>query len=605
MHSINRQSGVAAIWFVLIFIALASLTALGVEGARYLNNKARLGDALETASLLLAAQEAKEADDEKNQALVTKVARSYLPDAEAKLPELKIYYKSGEENITIDKQERKVEFLQYKVTASTQHDSWMDMASAPSFDETQNVANFAASKKLAMAGGLNDVVIAVDHSLNMNQDTCTIEFTPGIYHHETARLFVAHQIVNEFVKQIRKPSKGQEKEPVTRGKLGVIPYDSRTSNRLNGPSSSGWGSRSGGRPLCQNHLHFLTASEESKQEGVQVDQGYGEIDWQEYANNTPSEVIEKIGTGKSAAYFVNETYHKASNKSEVYNWLPDADRHIDYSDSVRYMFDLNNRQAEFIRNDNLYNSGGNKICRGNFRTISLADKDLNGDRFSYEGMAEDPFSREVNKFTSNSSRTYDVSGGKVSYLGAWSASYQGFLQAAKELHQHGDRDKPGLLLLIVGGVDSPNSKENPEVKYNNEIKGSTEVRNDLIFQRLADAGMCNKLRKEFPNLTMAAIGVGVDPKSYPGFSRNADRDWCFDASNIHTIDYKSASGTGTKDKNGVCGYDNVNTGTRHKLTLKGQKDIKGIVDAIVGAAGGPPGAGQHEEIGSIYDRRAK
>ena len=48
MHSFKRQSGVAAIWFVLIFIALASLTALGVEGARYLNNKARLGDALET-----------------------------------------------------------------------------------------------------------------------------------------------------------------------------------------------------------------------------------------------------------------------------------------------------------------------------------------------------------------------------------------------------------------------------------------------------------------------------------------------------------------------------------------------------------------------------
>ncbi|MDC5868321.1 hypothetical protein OPW39_05710 [Vibrio europaeus] len=54
----NKQRGAASIWFVLVFVALAGFTALGIEGSRYLNYKARLGDALETSSLLLAADQA-------------------------------------------------------------------------------------------------------------------------------------------------------------------------------------------------------------------------------------------------------------------------------------------------------------------------------------------------------------------------------------------------------------------------------------------------------------------------------------------------------------------------------------------------------------------
>ncbi|MGR5079853.1 TadE/TadG family type IV pilus assembly protein [Photobacterium swingsii] len=579
MHSFKRQSGVAAIWFVLIFIALASLTALGVEGARYLNNKARLGDALETASLLLAAQEAKEGDDVKNQALVTKVARSYLPDAESTLPELKIYYKSGEEQVTIDKKEHTVEYLQYKVAASTEHDSWMDMVSVPSFDETQNISNFAAAKKIAIKSGVSDAFLVMDHSLNMNSNTCQIKY-PGsnIYKHQTAKLFIAHQLAHEFINRKQGISVDKSKEDVEpiEGNVAVFPFDTRTSNYSNDQS----GSRN--LPLCQNHLDFYSESEENRINGTGVDKGFGEIDWnhQDIKWLTMGEALNRKD---AIGIYVNETYNLQGTMGQ---WLPDAEKHIDYRDTVNSIA-RRNSLADTSRESNLMAFPDNRLCRGNFMTVSITNPKFNTEKNKVSG-----YLGLINSFTSNSPITQSSAHQPGSYIGGWSASYQGILQALNDYHHHGDKEKQSTMVVILGGGDRPNLSD--DVRY----KNGEVIDHSNILQKLSEHGLCEKIKNDYPKLNLFAIGIDVDPKRLKGVTKSMGG--CIDDANTSMIDHKAA--TGTTGSTDICWGGTSPVGTDFSLTGYGISTISAIVSAGLNAGGA---AGKKEEIGSIHDRRAK
>lgn len=574
MHLIKRQSGVAAIWFVLIFIALASLTALGVEGARYLNNKARLGDALETASLLLAAQEAKVTEDDKNQALVTKVARSYLPDAETKLPALNIEYKSGEEEVNVGGKKLTAEFLEYKVAASTEHDSWMDMAGVPSFDETQQVANFAASKKVSMQSGVGDVFLVMDHSMNMNMNTCQIQYAPNHYRLQTAKLFVSHQIAHEFIN--RKLGKSVDKtkddiEPIE-GNVAIFPFDTRTSHSDNDGAQLA---------VCQNHLDFYSAAEEKHVNGLGVAKGFGELNWNDSAIKWQD--LRSVKNRKDDyGIYVSETFDSRSPIS----WLPDAEKHIDYQQTI-HSLDSRSSLADTTRESGLMSFPHNRLCRGNFRSVSVADQKYNTSTekvSNYLGL--------INTFTSNSYQTQSVGDELDKYIGGWSASYQGILQALNDYHHHGDKEKQSTMVFILGGGDRPNRTDKVTYKDGNVIDHSQ------ILKKLSERGLCKKIAMDYPNLSLFAIGIDVDPNTLPGVTKA--QGGCVETKNTATIMHKKASGT--EGSNGACWGGHSSVGTNFRLTGYGISTISDIVSAGLDAAGA---AGEKEEIGSIYNRRAQ
>ncbi|OZS45765.1 TadE/TadG family type IV pilus assembly protein [Photobacterium sanguinicancri] len=579
MQNYSKQSGVAAIWFVLVFIALASLTALGVEGARYLNNKARLGDALETASLLLAAQEAKQSEDERNQAYVTQVARSYLPDASTSLPQLDIHYRSGEETIEIDGKQQDVEFLQYKVTASTQHDSWMNMPDAPSFDETQNISNFAAAKKVAIKSGVSDAFLVMDHSLNMNSNTCQIKY-PGsnIYKHQTAKLFIAHQLAHEFINRKQGISVDKSKEDIEpiEGNVAVFPFDTRTSNFSNDQSGSG------NLPLCQNHLDFYSASEENSINGLGVDKGFGEIDWN-HSSIKWLTMGEALNRQDALGTYVNETYN---TQDKIGQWLPDAEKHIDYWETVNSIAGRN-ALADTSRESNLMAFPDNRLCRGNFMTVSITNPKFNTEKNKVGG-----YLGLINSFTSNSPITQNSAHKPGSYIGGWSASYQGILQALNDYHHHGDKDKQSTMVVILGGGDRPRASDNLRYKNGQVIDHSN------ILKKLSDHGLCEKIKSDYPKLNLFAIGIDVDPKSLKGVTKRTGG--CIDDANTSMIDHKAA--TGTTGSTDICWGGTSPVGTDFSLTDYGVSTISAIVSAGLNAGGA---AGQKEEVGSIYDRRTQ
>ncbi|MGF1756228.1 pilus assembly protein, partial [Vibrio makurazakiensis] len=84
LHSLKKQKGHAAILFALLIPGFYGLFALGIDGARAIQNRARLGDAAEVAALALSAQNS--TSSQQNTALARLYVDAYISDKEANVP---------------------------------------------------------------------------------------------------------------------------------------------------------------------------------------------------------------------------------------------------------------------------------------------------------------------------------------------------------------------------------------------------------------------------------------------------------------------------------------------------------------------------------------
>ncbi|SON52761.1 hypothetical protein [Vibrio tapetis] len=497
-----KQRGAASIWFVLIFSAIAAFAALGIEGTRYLNYKARLGDALETSAMLLSADQAeqelkldgvkKEQRKQASEELVHKTIKSYLKDTRD-IPNTKIDIRKRENNQGFD----------YHVAAVTSHDSVMHMSGAPSFDEQQDVYNFAAATKNSAGGGgggVGDVILVLDHSMSMNADTCTHFFTDSIIKHQTAKLSVAHKFTQLMIEQVRKPLRVGEshQQGEEAGRLAVIPFDNGTHNLTQSEANYR------AVRVCENHLVF--------------DRYYSAINWHEEAKNNNGKSLQQIIDGNSSfsQMVKRSSYTEKTNNGTLSNWMPFNREHVDVHATVAEVTKFNrhrDKKADLpINAYNLVNSPNNRICRGSFKSIGLDNKTFNGPVLGYgpgNGL-RDVFTQEIRKFTSGAAFQPDMKKQSSQYWGGFSNSSQGVIAGLAEIAKH-EGDKPLSMFVLVGGKDSANSSF--DAKRNGAMRGHSFSQDELTSD-LLEAGLFKKTRERYPHVRFILVKLSAPRLGY-------------------------------------------------------------------------------------------
>ncbi|WP_217510390.1 TadE/TadG family type IV pilus assembly protein [Vibrio metschnikovii] len=116
MNSMQRQSGHAAILFALMIPVLFGVFALGTDGARAVQDKARLLEAVEVASLAVAGQ------GSDNKVLAKSYLQYYFPLAKINDADITINKINCEDNAACKGQDRR--FFEYRVSARISQPTW-------------------------------------------------------------------------------------------------------------------------------------------------------------------------------------------------------------------------------------------------------------------------------------------------------------------------------------------------------------------------------------------------------------------------------------------------------------------------------------------------
>ena len=145
--------------------------ALGVEGARYVTEKAHLGDVMEATAIAVSEsddiRDDARFDKKQAQAIATAWVSYLVPDNKASefnvSREKKVYEKKLDSGATV-----KRTIHHYKIDSTTTHDSWMYMKGVPSFDKQQKVYNKATAARVRTDFEPVDVVFVSDFSGSMS-----------------------------------------------------------------------------------------------------------------------------------------------------------------------------------------------------------------------------------------------------------------------------------------------------------------------------------------------------------------------------------------------------------------------------------------------------
>ncbi|WP_417542966.1 TadE/TadG family type IV pilus assembly protein [Methylophaga thalassica] len=158
------QGGHAALLFAMIIPVLFGVFTLATDGARAVQDKARLEEATEVATLAVAGQNS---DDKATQkAIAKKYIEYYFPLAEVPLDQIEVEKLSCEDNDACDKSGSSQRFFQYNVTASVVQKSWFPGNEAiVGLGETYDVKGASVARKYQSEAV--DVVLVADFSASM------------------------------------------------------------------------------------------------------------------------------------------------------------------------------------------------------------------------------------------------------------------------------------------------------------------------------------------------------------------------------------------------------------------------------------------------------
>jgi len=202
----REREGAFAVSFVLLSGFLFSLAAFGLEGSRYITERARLSDAMEQAALALTAENNGKGA-ERNYTLTRDYLRAYMRHDKAVFrPEIQI--SSGESG--------GLSYVEYRVSAKTLQESWLHSSLFPSFDKEVVIGDNGAARKFFSSV---DVMFVTDFSNSMNAP----------FNYGNSKLTELKRIVIKLVTELYSYDVGN--------KAGFLPFDwgSRVGNRCDLP----------------------------------------------------------------------------------------------------------------------------------------------------------------------------------------------------------------------------------------------------------------------------------------------------------------------------------------------------------------------------------
>ncbi|OAN13657.1 hypothetical protein A3K86_13865 [Photobacterium jeanii] len=166
---IKQQKGAAAIYFVFVAVGILGLGALGVEGSRYITEKAHLGDTMEATAIAVAESDDLRDDAHFDQQQAKKIASAWvdylMPDNKKKEFVVSREKEVFEKEVSGQKVTRTIHH--YKLASTTTHDSWMAMSGVPSFEKQQKIFNKATAARVRTDFEPVDVVFVSDFSGSM------------------------------------------------------------------------------------------------------------------------------------------------------------------------------------------------------------------------------------------------------------------------------------------------------------------------------------------------------------------------------------------------------------------------------------------------------
>lgn len=160
----DTQSGHAALLFALFFPFLFGVFVLGTDGARALQDKARLEEAAEIATLAVAAENS--SDQATQEATATKFIQSYFP--QSRVSSVSVAKIACEQNPKCDQNDADVQrFFEYQVNVTLSQDSWFysEDSTVSNMGETYAVGGSSNARKYQSEAV--DVILVADYSASM------------------------------------------------------------------------------------------------------------------------------------------------------------------------------------------------------------------------------------------------------------------------------------------------------------------------------------------------------------------------------------------------------------------------------------------------------
>lgn len=152
------ERGVYAISFVMLAGFLLGMASLGLDGARFVSERARLSDAMEQAALALTAEDNGEGAA-RNYSLAKDYFRAYMRrETDVFTPKVVVKRGSSANNDNLS-------YVEYRVSGQTLQESWFSSSLFPGFDKEVIVGDNGAARKYRSN---MDVIFVTDFSGSMN-----------------------------------------------------------------------------------------------------------------------------------------------------------------------------------------------------------------------------------------------------------------------------------------------------------------------------------------------------------------------------------------------------------------------------------------------------
>lgn len=210
----RQQQGHAAILFALFIPILFGIFTLGTDGARAVQDKARLAEAVEVASLAVAGA----GSDDKT--LAKAYIQDYFPYAEVDDSDITIRKINCENNASCQDSEQR--FFEYQVSAKIHQPTWFPgNETIVGFGENYDVASGAVSRKYHAE--TVDVVLVADFSSSMFE---------GWEGGDKKKFLDLKDIIIEVINEIENFNKYNISDK--NNKIAIVGFDFYTSRRVNG-----------------------------------------------------------------------------------------------------------------------------------------------------------------------------------------------------------------------------------------------------------------------------------------------------------------------------------------------------------------------------------
>lgn len=519
----QKQQGVAAIWLALALVPVMGFTFLSVEGTRYIQTSARLNDSLEAAAIAVTIADYR--DENETNKLATGYVKAYVRGAKG------IGITSEWEHQEWIEATETPEHIQYRVAASTTHQSWFASQFIPSFDETQVITGQSVAKKYPMFLGDNniDLMLVSDFSGSMNWEWGKVEFCSNYRNYEKdecvcddgdcklwdlkdavrelAETALCHKIkkgeCNVKVKQANGKYEWETIPDRLDNRIGVVPFNIRTREVVSGHT------------VAASQLVYSRSKEVND---IDSDDGYYDIDWDGLRSNSrnydecvnaidPNTCKSDLEDNRTRNYMNqwNTSWWRGKGSTCDHDcvkrlndilishddWYPDNPDYVDYADSVNRLLEnkvINDSTFYRVKDVSLYQGYGSSN-ESQFQNVELTNDLITLLGEKYNGKEHEAFG------------VYDM------WANGSTAAFQGMLR--------------GFQLLAAG---KPETNDPDEVEaYDNKLKmlfvltDGQESPNNGILGNLVEAGMCNKARELIPGLFIGVIGIDFQASQQSGY----------------------------------------------------------------------------------------